>query len=174
MGTRSNIIAINTKGIWQRIYCHWDGYPEHNGVILRDNYTDPAKIAALLALGDLSILGPEIGVKQDFENPAPGMCLAYGRDRGEKGTKALKGASLIGVWPDGDTGAEYVYVWDGQTWLVGDPDKDTQSLVDLAALLRGEVKIAPAIKAFGGNFVIGKHSGDLDQVMIDANTKGLI
>lgn len=172
MGTRSNIIAINTKGIWQRIYCHWDGYPEHNGVILRDNYTDPTKIAALMALGDLSSLGPEIGVKHDFDARDANVCTAYGRDRAEKGTKALKGASLIGVWPDGDTGAEYVYVWDGTKWLVGDPDEGTQSLVDLAALLRGEVKIAPAIKAFGGGFVIGQHSGDLDQAMIDANTKG--
>ena len=45
----------------------------------------------------------------------------------------------------------------GCSWMVGDPDEGTQSLVPLKAVLDGEVEIHSAVKAFGGNFVIGQH-----------------
>ena len=88
MATRSSITIKELDGSVKSIYCHWDGYPAHNGKILDEHYTDPDKVRALIALGSLSILGPEIGEKQDFRNHIEGMCLAYGRDRGDLGTEA--------------------------------------------------------------------------------------
>lgn len=83
MATRSNIGILNEDGTVDYIYCHFDGYPEHNGAILNKHYTTEGKVRMLIGLGDLSILGEDIGEKQDFNNRVKGCCLAYGRDRGE-------------------------------------------------------------------------------------------
>jgi hypothetical protein len=91
MSTRSNIAILNNDGSIEAIYCHWDGYPSHNGKILLDHYMSAKKVRALLALGDISILGAEIGEKHDFDQPAPeGVVTAYGRDRGETGILSRK------------------------------------------------------------------------------------
>lgn len=104
MSTRSNIVMLNEDGSLESIYCHWDGYPSHNGRLLYENYTDPAKIRKLMKLGDISILGEEIGRKHAFDRfgkkkytpyqvtrkdgTKVGGCTAYGRDRGETGTES--------------------------------------------------------------------------------------
>lgn len=88
MGTRSTIAIQNEDGTVTGIYCHWDGYLSHNGRILQDHYTDEAKVRELIALGDLSSLGENIGTKHDFDNAPRGECNAYGRDRGEKNVDA--------------------------------------------------------------------------------------
>lgn len=89
MATRSNIGILNEDGTVDYIYCHFDGYPEHNGKILNEHYSEEASVWGLIALGDLSILGPEIGEKQDFNGVRNKQwCLAYGRDRGEDNIEA--------------------------------------------------------------------------------------
>ena len=88
MGTRSTIAIENANGTVTGIYCHWDGYVEHNGRILVENYTTEAAVRELIALGDLSSLGETVGEKTDFDNAAKGQCVAYGRDRGETGVAA--------------------------------------------------------------------------------------
>ena len=40
MGTRSKIGILRRDGTVDHIYCHWDGYPEHNGVILFNDYSN--------------------------------------------------------------------------------------------------------------------------------------
>lgn len=168
MGTRSNIIVHLADNTWSRIYCHWDGYLEHNGRILFDHYTSQADAEKLAALGDLSVLGPKIGVKHPFDKPTFGtpayenhirrfddMCLAYGRDRGETGVEAATGDSLAAVWPDNESWVEFVYVWTDGKWWVGDPDEGTQTLIDLGDALLGKRTLRPAVKAFG--MVIGQH-----------------
>jgi hypothetical protein len=89
MSTRSNIGILNSDGTVNYIYCHFDGYLEHNGNILNEHYTAEAKVRELIMLGDLSSLGIVIGEKQDFNGIRNKQwCLAYGRDRGESGTEA--------------------------------------------------------------------------------------
>ena len=97
MGTRSTIALEFADGTVEQVYCHWDGFLEHNGRTLQEHYSDPFKLQKLLALGGLSSLKEEIGVKHPFEAPgtynSPGwlahdakfgkMCLFYARDRGE-------------------------------------------------------------------------------------------
>lgn len=122
MGTRSNIIIHMRNGLWKRIYCHWDGYLSHNGRILQDHYKTQAKVERLAKLGNLSILGPEIGRKHAFGTPRTGkgehMCLAYGRDRGEKDQQAETFETLAAAWPGDDSWVEYVYFWTGGEWFV--------------------------------------------------------
>jgi hypothetical protein len=81
MSTHSNII-LEKNGNYYVIYSHWDGYPENNGKILLEHYTDPEKIFKLIELGDISSLGIEIGKKHDFNNPPKDEVNAYHRDRG--------------------------------------------------------------------------------------------
>lgn len=111
MSTRSIIAKENADGTFTGIYCHWDGYPNHNGVILVREYSDERKINKLMKLGDLSILGPEIGEKHDFNNrDNRRWCTAYGRDRGEKGTRAVKYATQDAIF-EHHRWQEYVYIW---------------------------------------------------------------
>ena len=116
MATRSNIGILNTDGSVYYIYCHYDGYLEHNGKILNEHYTTEDKVRQLINLGDLSILGPEIGEQQDFNGPRnKNWCLAYGRDRGED-----QGAQRCSH-NDYTTGAfeEYIYLFTpGKGWQV--------------------------------------------------------
>ena len=91
MATRSNIGILNSDGTVDYIYCHFDGYLDHNGKILNKYYTTEDKVRELIKLGDLSILGPEIGEKQDFDDTTThnnNWCLVYGRDRGEENTQS--------------------------------------------------------------------------------------
>jgi len=86
MATRSLIGKLNSDNTVNYIYCHWDGYVDHNGAILQEHYNTPEKVDTLLALGDLSSLGNKIGEKHDFDSKLNGdWCTAYGRDRGETG-----------------------------------------------------------------------------------------
>jgi hypothetical protein len=85
MATRSRIGIQNEDGSVTSVYCHWDGYPEHNGDILVNHYKEREKVQKLIGLGSISSLAPEIDAPEghSFENPVPGVTVAYYRDRGE-------------------------------------------------------------------------------------------
>jgi len=126
MGTRSMIAIQNpySKDV-RAVYCHWDGYLEHNGSLLQKHYSASPKVNNLIALGDLSSLRPEIGEKHKFssleiddkaereayEETVKDMCTFYTRDRGEdapfKVFPTLKKAEVYfeGSW------CEYLYVF---------------------------------------------------------------
>lgn len=119
MSTRSLIARKLPDGKYESIYCHWDGYPEHNGAILKEHYTASDKIDALFRLGNLSVLGEEIGEEHNFDNHDVHVCTAYGRDRGERDTKSRMSQDrtrLIARAAKVD--AEYIYVWDNddESW----------------------------------------------------------
>jgi len=97
MGTRSMIAIQNPYNKTVRaVYCHWDGYLEHNGAILHKHYSNSPKVNNLIALGDLSSLRPEIGIQHAFssldvpkqeqeayDKEHGNSCTFYTRDRGE-------------------------------------------------------------------------------------------
>jgi len=98
MATRSTIALEYADGTVGQVYCHWDGYLEHNGKILQQHYQDPFKLRELLDLGDISSLGIEIGEKhafsqfelraeevQAYKELTENWTTFYGRDRGETG-----------------------------------------------------------------------------------------
>ena len=66
MSTNS-AIGVLENGKIKAIYCHWDGHIETAGKMLQQHY-DVAKTKKLVALGSVSVLGQEIGVKQDFNS----------------------------------------------------------------------------------------------------------
>jgi hypothetical protein len=90
MGTRSTIALEFADGTVQQVYCHWDGYLDHNGVILLQHYSDPFKLRELIDLGDMSSLAENIGTQHPFSKAPQGECTFYGRDRKESGCEAKK------------------------------------------------------------------------------------
>jgi hypothetical protein len=106
MATRS-LIGIKLKdNIVKTIYCHWDGYPEHNGKLLIENYSSPAAITELMLLGDLSNL-----------DLTPAKCKAYHRDRNEPwGMVEPREMDINTVVEDAvkDYGVDYVYIYNNE------------------------------------------------------------
>jgi len=113
----------NTKAV-KAVYCHWDGYIEHNGAILTEHYAASPKVNNLIALGDISSLRPEIGEKHAFsklEVPMDGdaydklygdMTTFYGRDREETGTQYKRfDTAKEAVTHYEHCGAEYYYLF---------------------------------------------------------------
>jgi len=111
----------NEDGTITAIYCHWNGDPNDNGSTLAKHYTDPAKINALMDLGNLSSLGHEIGNKHDDKAYRNDVCTAYMRD------KEYDGDESAVVYPDRkgfdgegieDDGIEYFYLYSKGDWLM--------------------------------------------------------
>jgi hypothetical protein len=133
MSTKS-IIARKTTAGYECIYCHWDGYPSHHAPILKAGYATDAKVAELMNLGDLCILGPEIGHKHDGDehakNPsATNMCLAYGRDSNDHNSeKRIYETELEAIEEAEKSCADYVYLFQDGAWmyksLYGEDDWD--------------------------------------------------
>jgi hypothetical protein len=132
------------------VYCHWDGYLEHNGAILQEHY-DSAKANNLVAMGDMSSLGTVIGEAHPFsqfvsdtdefkalpkaeqerikaETEAlyehardQGYCTFYNRDRGETGTEFKVAHTFKEFLGQAEgCGAEYYYIMKDGVWYVGD------------------------------------------------------
>lgn len=118
MSTRSNIGIKNEDGTVSHIYCHFDGYLEHNGEILNEHYNTEERVKQLIELGDISYLAPEIGEQQDFDAPNKNKnwCLAYGRDRGEVDTEAIT-VSYVDYTKESINDYAYLYT-PGRGWEV--------------------------------------------------------
>jgi hypothetical protein len=134
------------------VYCHWDGYLQHNGAILQEHY-DSVKANQLVALGDLSSLRPEIGEKHAFSQfelraeevagfklLTENMCTFYGRDRGETGTEWKTHTNFVDFFAEVEgSWCEWYYIMRDGVWYVGNIyDKDEQfykKLVPLAEAL---------------------------------------
>ena len=116
MGTRS-FIAVKTPTGFRGVYCHWDGYLEHVGRILRDHYANPAKVAELIEHGDISSLDAEIGSKHEFDDRPKGQTTFYGRDRGENDSGPTTRETLRGIMNHANRrGCEYFYLFTDGDW----------------------------------------------------------
>jgi hypothetical protein len=124
MGTRSTIARQNEDGSFDSIYCHCDGYPEHNGNLLLNHYQDRANVNALMALGNLSSLGEKIGSQHNFDLPPRNECNAYGRDRHELDTGAQHFpdvGSFILMLSESWTEWLYIYKPNGKWYFTNNP-----------------------------------------------------
>ena len=131
MGTRSRI-AVMHGPIAKSIYCHWDGYLDHNGRILLEHY-DSSKANELVSLGDMSALRPDIGTphsfsqfeleemdREEFVRTTENMCTFYGRDRGEEGTEWKVAHTFDELFEQVENGGgEWYYVMRDGEWYCG-------------------------------------------------------
>jgi hypothetical protein len=120
MATRGNIGIINEDGSVTGIYCHWDSYPEYVGKLLLNHYNNTAIVYELMSLGNLSYLAENLysdNNSHSFRNPVDGVCVAYGRDRGETGTNS-KTFDNISEFEEfaGNSWADYQYLFNNGKW----------------------------------------------------------
>ena len=142
MGTRSTIALEFADGTVEQVYCHWDGYLEHNGAILAEHYSDPFKLRDLIDLGDMSSLGERIGTQHAFDKAPEGECTFYLRDRKEKGCGKKKFKDFADYKANHQY-EEYEYILracgDKAVWFVAD---HSDNYVTLAEAFEAEKEIA--------------------------------
>ena len=112
MGTRSTIALEFADGTVQQVYCHWDGYLEHNGQILLKHYSDPFKLRDLIDLGGFSSLSETVAETKE---------TAYHFSRGEE--LVINKFKDIEDYYANVYGEEYDYIlsmnWEGKAqWYV--------------------------------------------------------
>ena len=105
MGTSSMIGYIKEDGTVATTYCHYDGYVEYNGRLLLDSFNTPEKAKEVAETGYLS------GLKADLEV--------------SKSEAVHKEEPSVYLTPklfieNGDIthGAQYLYLYDGEDWLI--------------------------------------------------------
>lgn len=153
MGTRSRIGVMHGDKC-KSVYCHWDGYLEHNGAILLEHY-DSARANHLVAMGDISSLGPKIGEQHPFSPftsaedkvayeaaNKEGWTTFYGRDCGEQNVDFASDLTFADFLARAKgCGAEFYYIMRDGVWYVGDTYDTTAMSGQLVPLAQA---MAPA------------------------------
>ena len=112
MGTRSRIgIQLSDDSILS-VYCHWDGYPEFNGVKLIEHFNSYDKASELIDGGDISALWTNVGWNNEtLDNLGP----LYYSTRGEDLAPRLDSDLCEYLLPDG--AEEYHYLFTNGQWV---------------------------------------------------------
>ena len=110
MGTRSRIGLELSDGSILSVYCHWDGYPEFNGVKLQEHFNSYDAAAELIDGGDVSALWTNVGWNNEvLQTTGP----LYYSSRGE-GSYPRVDANLNEYLSDGE---EYAYLFKDGEWV---------------------------------------------------------
>lgn len=119
MATRSHIGIVNQNNTVSYVYCHWDGYPEHNGKLLLKHYNNEETINKLLDHGDISSLRENIdsvtNTPHTFDKPQENVCVFYQRDRNETGV-GKKTVSCVIEYKMNKSGIDYQYLYENNQW----------------------------------------------------------
>ena len=109
MGTRSRIgIQLQDNSVLS-VYCHYDGYPEFNGRVLRDNYDTIDKVRNLIDGGDMSCTWTNAGWNNET---LPESGPLHYTARGESlESNAPRYDESIFDFLDKKNNEEYAYIW---------------------------------------------------------------
>ena len=110
MGTRSRIGLELSDGSILSVYCHWDGYPEFNGVKLQEHFNSYELAAELIDGGDISSLWTNAGWNNET---LPTTGPQYYSSRGEDRPPSLD-SNLKEYLTDGE---EYAYLFKDGEWV---------------------------------------------------------
>lgn len=111
MGTRSRIGIELPDHTILSVYCHWDGYPGHNGKILMQEYANREDVKELIDGGAMSSLK----ASSDWDNNKleTRRTLYYTEAGGELRVDHTDFDEFI----SGDCNEEYAYLYDlSDTW----------------------------------------------------------
>lgn len=137
---RANIAQIHPDGTGRFVYLHYGDPLEYGGILL-EHYQTEAQIRELLQLGDLSSIGPTVGVRVDFDTAVyPNafhtiQCLAYHRD-GNDPWEHCQPRQLTGgleqFRQDADEMSRWLYAHTPDGWAAcrGEPDSRWGSIPD--------------------------------------------
>ena len=109
MGTRSRIgIQLQDNSVLS-VYCHYDGYPEFNGRVLRDNFDTVEKVRNLIDGGDMSCTWTNAGWNNET---LPKSGPLHYTARGESlESNAPRYDESIFDFLDKKNNEEYAYIW---------------------------------------------------------------
>ena len=112
MGTRSRIgLQLADESILS-VYCHWDGYPEFNGMKLVEHFNSYEKAAELIDGGDISALWTNAGWGNES---LPEVGPLYYSSRGEDLPPRLDADLCEYLLPDDSE--EYAYLFRNGEWV---------------------------------------------------------
>jgi len=121
MGTRSLIGKQLSDGSILGVYCHWDGYPEFNGRVLRDHYDTVEKVRDLIDGGNISALHTNAGWNNET---LPEVGPLYYTSRGESlennAPQLYQDLNEFLCAADHNYGAEYTYHFVDGEWTCHD------------------------------------------------------
>jgi len=133
MATRSRIgIQLADESILS-VYCHWDGYPEFNGVKLQEHFNSYDAAAELIDGGDMSSLWTNAGWNNET---LPEVGPLYYSSRGENVRPSLD-SNLKEYLTDGE---DYAYLFKDGEWVCYDTKSWSETY-------QQQVKIPVAIEA---------------------------
>jgi len=118
MATRSRIGIQLADDSVLSVYCHWDGYPEYNGVKLKEHFNTRDKVAELIDGGDISALWTNAGWQNET---LPESGPLYYSSRGENCPPRHDNNMTEYLTQDAEEYA-YLYTTDGE-WLCYDTCK---------------------------------------------------
>jgi len=111
MGTRSRIGLELSDGSILSVYCHWDGYPEFNGVKLQEHFNSYDAATELIDGGDISCLWTNAGWNNEV---LPEVGPQYYTSRGDEYNPPRLDADLNEYLSDGE---EYAYLFKDGEWV---------------------------------------------------------
>jgi len=114
MATRSRIGIQLADDSVLSVYCHWDGYPQFNGVKLKEHFNTRDKVAELIDGGDISSLWTD----KDWDGKEQEFGTLYYADRGETRLPRHDNNMTEYLTQDVEEYA-YLYTTDGE-WLCYD------------------------------------------------------
>jgi hypothetical protein len=135
MGTRSRIgIQLKDDSILS-VYCHWDGYPDFNGVKLVEHFNSYDKAAELIDGGDISALWTNAGWDNEtLEQTGP----LYYSSRGEEPQPRLDSDLCEYLSPTGSE--EYHYLFTNGEWVCYNMNQfDDSKLPEIVQIPEGAV-----------------------------------
>ncbi len=119
MGTRATIGLVKGDQVEYIGLCK-NGYPEHTGSILKEHYNTPNKIQQLLDMGEVSVLGIDIGEKHKFVAfCGDSQCTFFIRDRNETSDEFKSRTISLSDW-NRECTHDYNYIFNNGFWICRD------------------------------------------------------
>lgn len=110
MSTRSEIAVMHPNGTISSIYCHSDGYLEHNGHLLNNFYRSYELASSIIEQNDCSVLGETIEESRFYNS---------WRNENTQSKQFDDEKSFMDVFSD-DIFAEYIYLFKNDKWYVSE------------------------------------------------------
>ena len=121
MGTRSLIGKQLNDGSILGVYCHYDGYPEYNGRMLRDHFDTDEKVNKLIDGGDMSCTWTNAGWNNEtLPESGPLHYTARGESLESNAPQLYKDLNEFLCAADDNYGAEYTYHYTSAGWICHD------------------------------------------------------
>jgi hypothetical protein len=129
MATRSRIgIQLVDQSILS-VYCHWDGYPQFNGVKLVEHFNSYDAAAELIDGGNISALWTNLGWSNES---LPEVGPLYYSSRGEDCPPRLDADLCEFLLPDNSE--EYAYLFRNGEWVCYDMNRFNDELPEVVAI----------------------------------------